>query len=43
VRLKARLWLWDSAGVDDGVTNVFYGRADKVIIMRDVKGDRTIN
>jgi hypothetical protein len=35
--------LWDSAGVADSVTNVFYGRADKVIMMRDVNGDLTIN
>jgi hypothetical protein len=35
--------LWDSAGMDDGVTNVFYGKADKVIMMRDVNGDLTIN
>jgi hypothetical protein len=35
--------LWDSAGTDDSVTNVFYGKADKVIMMRDVNGDLTIN
>jgi hypothetical protein len=35
--------LWDSASVDNGVTNVFYGKADKVIMMRDVNGDLTIN
>jgi hypothetical protein len=35
--------LWDSAELDDRVTNVFYGKADKVIMMRDVKGDLTIN
>jgi hypothetical protein len=29
--------------MDDGVTNVFYGKADKVIMMRDVNGDLTIN
>ncbi|HXL91642.1 MAG TPA: hypothetical protein VN969_22060 [Streptosporangiaceae bacterium] len=35
--------LWESAGVENGVTNVFYGKADKVIMMRDVNGDLTIN
>jgi len=35
--------LWDSAGADDGVTNIFHGKADKVIMMRDVHGDLTIN
>jgi hypothetical protein len=35
--------LWDSARPDDGVTNVFYGTAEKVIMMRDVNGDLTIN
>jgi hypothetical protein len=35
--------LWDSADVDGAVTNLFYGKADKVIMMRDVKGDLTIN
>jgi hypothetical protein len=35
--------LWDSAGIDDSVTNVFHGKADKVIMMRDVHGDLTIN
>lgn len=35
--------LWDSADVDHGVTNLFCGKADKVIMMRDVKGDLTIN
>jgi hypothetical protein len=29
--------------VDYGVTNLFSGKADKVIMMRDVKGDLTIN
>jgi hypothetical protein len=29
--------------VGDGVTNVFHGKADKVIMMRDVNGDLTIN
>jgi transcriptional accessory protein Tex/SPT6 len=35
--------LWDSAGTHDSVTNIFRGRADKVIMMRDVNGDLTIN
>ena len=35
--------LWDSALQGDGVTNVFHGKADKVIMMRDVNGDLTIN
>lgn len=35
--------LWYSAGLDDSVTNVFHGKADKVIMMRDVNGDLTIN
>jgi hypothetical protein len=35
--------LWDSAGTTDGLTNVFYGKADKVIMMRDVNGDLTID
>jgi hypothetical protein len=35
--------LWDSAGIDDSVTNIFHGKADKVIMMRDVHGDLTIN
>jgi hypothetical protein len=35
--------LWDSAGSDDRVTNVFSGKASKVIMMRDVNGDLTIN
>ena len=35
--------LWDSARPNDGVSNVFYGKADKVIMMRDVNGDLTIN
>jgi hypothetical protein len=35
--------LWDSARLNDGVTNVFHGKADKVIMMRDVNGDLTIN
>jgi hypothetical protein len=35
--------LWDSAAGNGGVTNVFYGKADKVIMMRDVNGDLTIN
>ena len=35
--------LWDSARSDDSVTNIFHGRADKVIMMRDVNGDLTIN
>ena len=35
--------LWDSARPDDSVTNIFHGKADKVIMMRDVNGDLTIN
>lgn len=35
--------LWDSGRSDDGVTNIFHGKADKVIMMRDVNGDLTIN
>lgn len=35
--------LWDSGRPDDSVTNVFQGKADKVIMMRDVHGDLTIN
>jgi len=35
--------LWDSAQLSDGVTNVFHGKAGKVIMMRDVNGDLTIN
>jgi hypothetical protein len=35
--------LWDSARADDSVTNIFHGKADKVIMMRDVNGDLTIN
>ena len=35
--------LWDSAGLAGGVSNVFSGKADKVIMMRDVNGDLTIN
>jgi predicted nucleic acid-binding protein len=35
--------LWDSARSDDSVTNIFHGKADKVIMMRDVNGDLTIN
>jgi hypothetical protein len=35
--------LWDSALSDEGVTNVFHGKADKVITMRDVNSDLTIN
>lgn len=35
--------LWDSARSDDRVTNVFSGKAGKVIMMRDVNGDLTIN
>ena len=35
--------LWDSGRPDDCVTNVFQGKADKVIMMRDVHGDLTIN
>jgi hypothetical protein len=35
--------LWDSGRPDDSVTNVFQGQADKVIMMRDVHGDLTIN
>jgi hypothetical protein len=35
--------LWDSVQPNGGVANVFYGKADKVIMMRDVQGDLTIN
>lgn len=35
--------LWNSAHPDEGVTNVFHGKANKVIMMRDVNGDLTIN
>jgi hypothetical protein len=35
--------LWGSAGSDEHVTNVFSGQAGKVIMMRDVNGDLTIN
>jgi hypothetical protein len=35
--------LWDSARSDDSVTNIFHGKAEKVIMMRDVNGDLTIN
>jgi hypothetical protein len=35
--------LWNSASSDDRVTNVFRGTAGKVIMMRDVNGDLTIN
>jgi hypothetical protein len=35
--------LWDSGRPDDSVTNVFHGKANKVIMMRDVHGDLTIN
>jgi len=35
--------LWDSAHADNSVTNIFHGKADKVIMMRDVHGDLTIN
>jgi hypothetical protein len=35
--------LWDSARSDDSVTNIFHGKAEKVIMMRDVHGDLTIN
>ena len=35
--------LWDSADTNDNMTNVFGGKADKVIMMRDVNGDLTIN
>jgi actin-like ATPase involved in cell morphogenesis len=35
--------LWDSARSDDSVANIFHGKADKVIMMRDVNGDLTIN
>jgi hypothetical protein len=34
--------LWESAGSDDRVTNVFSGQAGKVVMMRDVNGDLTI-
>jgi hypothetical protein len=35
--------LWDSAGVAGSLTNVFSGKAGKVIMMHDVNGDLTIN
>jgi hypothetical protein len=36
--------LWGSvSSVEDRVTNVFSGQAGKVIMMRDVNGDLTIN
>jgi DNA helicase IV len=35
--------LWDSGRPDDSVTDVFQGQADKVIMVRDVHGDLTIN
>ena len=35
--------LWDSAHPDEGVTNIFNGNANRVIMMRDVNGDLTIN
>jgi len=35
--------LWDSAHSDDSVSNIFHGKADRVIMMRDVNGDLTIN
>jgi hypothetical protein len=35
--------LWDSAQSDHSVTNIFHGKADKVIMMRDVNGDLTIS
>jgi hypothetical protein len=35
--------LWDSARSDDNVTNIFHGKAEKVIMMRDVNGDLTIS
>ena len=38
------LWLPVAPAVrDDGVSNVFTGKADKVIQLRDVHGDLTIN
>jgi hypothetical protein len=35
--------LWNVVRLDESVTNVFHGKADKVIMMRDVNGDLTIN
>jgi glycine/D-amino acid oxidase-like deaminating enzyme len=35
--------LWDSSRPDKSVTNIFHGKADKVIMMRDVNGDLTIS
>jgi DNA helicase IV len=35
--------LWDSAHADQSTTNIFHGKADKVIMMHDVNGDLTIN
>lgn len=38
------LWLQAApAATDDAVSNVFHGKADKVIQLRDVHGDLTIN
>lgn len=39
-----RLWLRvGPSAADDGVSNVFYGKADKVVQLRDVDGGLTIN
>jgi hypothetical protein len=35
--------LWDSVHHAGSATNIFYGRAERVIMMRDVNGDLTIN
>lgn len=35
--------LWDSVHAADCGNNAFYGKANKVIMMRDVIGDLTIN
>jgi glycine/D-amino acid oxidase-like deaminating enzyme len=35
--------LWDHARPDNSVTSIFNGKADKVIMMRDVNGDLTVN
>jgi hypothetical protein len=38
------LWLQTTPGSsDDAVSNVFHGKADKVIQLRDVQGDLNIN
>jgi hypothetical protein len=37
------LWLQAASATDDAVSNVFYGKADKVIQLRDVHGDLNIS